>query len=118
MFPMRNRLLVTTLLLLAALSRASGQQPTFPSRVELVTVDVVVFDRQGNPVEGLTGSDFTIREDGQPQSVAAFEAVALQPSAAAPQRRQRISTNDEQPDAAARWFFIVFDDVNITQFST
>jgi VWFA-related protein len=98
--------------------RAGAQQPTFPSRVDVVTVDVVVFDRQGNPVEGLTRDDFTIREDGQRQAVAAFEAVSLTESTPAPLRRQRISTNDEQPDAAGRWFFVVFDDVHITQFAT
>jgi len=116
---MRTRLLIAAGLLAAA-SHGSAQQPTFPSRVDLVTVDVVVFDRQGNPVEGLTREDFTIREDGQPQAVSTFEAVSLQTSAPVPQRqgRQRISTNAETPDAAGRWFFVVFDDVNITQFAT
>lgn len=116
---MRTRLLVTTLLVLGcAIARGSAQQPTFPSRVDLVTVDVVVFDRQGDPVEGLTREDFTVREDGRPQQVAAFEAISLQQSVAGPSRAQRVSTNDARPDAAGRWFFIVFDDVHITQFAT
>jgi VWFA-related protein len=115
---MRTSLVAATSLVVALAVPGAAQQPTFPSRVELVTVDVVVFDRQGNPVEGLTREDFTIREDGQPQTIAAFEAVSLLQSSPAAPRVSRISTNAETPDAAARWFFVVFDDVNITQFST
>jgi VWFA-related protein len=110
--------LIAVALAVAITAPGSAQQPTFPSRVELVTVDVVVVDRQGNPVEGLTRDDFTIREEGRPQAVAAFEAVSLPRSASAPPGRQRISTNDERPDAAGRWFFVVFDDAHITQFAT
>ena len=113
------RLALAAVLVAAAGVPPAAQQPTFPSRVELVTVDVVVFDRQGNPVQGLTRDDFTIREDGRPQAIAAFETVSLaQPSTVAATRPTRISTNDAPADAAARWFFVVFDDVNISQFAT
>jgi VWFA-related protein len=116
---MRSRLFLAAIIAASCSLAGSAQQPTFPSRVDLVSVDVVVFDRQGNPVEGLTRNDFTIREDGQAQQVAAFEAVSLTSTATpAAQRQTRISTNVEQPDAAAHWFFIVFDDVNISQFAT
>src|SRR5215207_10665575 len=43
-----------------------GQTPTFRSGVELVTVDVGVVDRQGQPMRGLTASDFTVMVAGQP----------------------------------------------------
>ena len=115
---MRTTLLIALILVFAAANRGFTQQPTFPSRVEAVTVDVVVFDRQGNPVEGLTRDDFTIREDGNRQAVSTFEAVSVQTSAPTRPRLERVSTNDERPDAAGRWFFVVFDDVNITQFAT
>ncbi len=115
---MCKRLLSVLFLIAASTAAGSAQQPTFPSRVELVTVDVVVFDRQGNPVEGLTRGDFTIKEDGDPQSVAAFEAVSSHEPTATTPRAQRVSTNEEQPDAAGRWFFVVFDDVNITPTAT
>jgi VWFA-related protein len=112
-------LLTTVALTLVAATTSSGQQPpTFPTRVDLVTVDVLVLDRGGNPVEGLRSEDFTIREDGARQKQAAFEAIALPQSPAAPPRRSRVSTNEQRPDAAARWFFIVFDDLNITQYTT
>jgi VWFA-related protein len=114
---MRKTLFVL-ILVLAFGANGVSQQPTFQARADLVTVDVVVFDQQGNPVEGLTRDDFTIRENGDRQAIAAFEAVAVQVSPATPQRRSPISTNVERPDAAGRWFFVVFDDVNITQFAT
>jgi VWFA-related protein len=113
-----RKLLLVPVLLLAATVGGSSQQPTFQARADLVTVDVVVFDREGNPVPGLTRDDFTIREDGDPQAIAAFEAVAMNEAPATPQRGSRISTNAGRPDAAGRWFFVVFDDVNISQFST
>ena len=115
---MRARFIVLPLLLVTLGARGSGQQPTFPSRVELVTVDAVVFDAQGKPVEGLTRDDFTVREDGRPQAIAAFDAVTLRESTEAPRRSQRVSTNDQRPDAAGRWFFVVFDDVHITPLAT
>ena len=116
---MRKHAPTVAAIMLVVTSTGSGQQPTFPTRVDLVTVDVLVHDRQGIPVEGLRTEDFTIREDGARQKVTAFEAIALpQSSSLEPPRRQRVSTNVQRPDEAARWFFIVFDDVNITQYAT
>jgi VWFA-related protein len=45
------------------------QQPTFRSRVDTVSVDVSVTDRQGQPVKDLTIADFEVRENRQPQKV-------------------------------------------------
>jgi VWFA-related protein len=41
-------------------------------QVEVVNVDVVVTDRQGNPVTGLTRDDFTLYEDGKPRPISNF----------------------------------------------
>lgn len=111
-------LILTLTLVVAAAPGGRAQQATFPARVDIVTVDAVVFDRQGNPVEGLTRDDFVVREDGRPQDIAAFEAVSLLDSPAAAAPRSRVSTNDEAADAAARWFFIVFDDTHVTPLGT
>ena len=97
---------------------ASAQQPTFPTRVDAVGVDVVVVDKQGRPVEGLTRADFTIREDGTPQSLVTFEAVTESGPPTAAQRRQRVSANAESRQTDGRWFFVAFDNTNISQFST
>ena len=55
----------------------TAQVPQFRSRVELVHLDVSVLDNNRRPVKGLTAEDFTIYEDGKPQTVAVFNAVDL-----------------------------------------
>lgn len=45
----------------------------FRSTVRRVPVDVVVLDKSGNPVRGLTKNDFVVEEDRKPQSVLSFE---------------------------------------------
>jgi len=40
---------------------------------ELVLVNVVVRDKQGNPVIGMKRDDFTVLEDGKPQQVSSFD---------------------------------------------
>jgi VWFA-related protein len=69
---------------------SAAQQPTRPvfrSDVNLVVADVVVRDRQGNVVRGLTANDFEVREDNQPQQVVSFnvEDVSTTSDTAAPQ---------------------------------
>jgi len=64
----------------ATLGAAAGQEPApqakkapvFRSAVDLVTVNVVVRDRNGNVVKGLKREDFTVLEDGKPQTVDTF----------------------------------------------
>ncbi len=41
--------------------------------VRRVVVDVVVSDSDGKPVSGLTAADFTVSEDGKPQSIHSFD---------------------------------------------
>jgi Ca-activated chloride channel homolog len=55
------------------------QEPTphiLRSEVTLQTVAVQVTDKRGNRVRGLTAKDFTVREDGQRQQIAFFDAGA------------------------------------------
>src|SRR5688572_9967233 len=52
-----------------------GQTPTFRSGVELVTVDVGVVDRTGQPMRGLTAGDFTVTVAGQPRRIVNAEFV-------------------------------------------
>src|SRR5258706_9976970 len=82
-----NRLLFRSALLSAAAagavlgSRVAGQEPpSFPARVELVRIDVVVLDHDGRPVTGLTAADFEIREGGRPHEIASFEPVVVRPA--------------------------------------
>jgi VWFA-related protein len=72
-------LLVGAALCAAAMGAAPGQTPppqkapVFRSAVDLVTVNVVVRDRNGNVIKGLTRDDFTVIEDGKPQTVDTFD---------------------------------------------
>jgi VWFA-related protein len=110
-------------LLLAVLPVAHTQTPapqtpaqpqTFPGgKVELVTVDVVVTDKKGNPVTGLTAADFTVEEEGDRQVVSSFEAVELPPLASgAPTPRPPVSTNVLPRQQASRTFLLFFDDLH------
>ena len=55
-------------------SPAENQAPTFQSATRLVVLDVVVTDKQGQPVRYLSKDDFTVVEDGTKQTVASFES--------------------------------------------
>ncbi|WP_176441730.1 VWA domain-containing protein [Granulicella rosea] len=60
---------------------AEGQQPNYTLSVhtQLVTLDVVVNDKNGQPVRGLTRDDFTIYEDKAPQPIVSFYATESMP---------------------------------------
>lgn len=77
---MRTRLLVVVAAAVAAVHVFAQEQrrPTFRSARELVSVEVVVRDRGGHIVRGLTAADFEVREDGRPQEVLglSFEEIA------------------------------------------
>jgi VWFA-related protein len=51
--------------------------PVFRSATELVTVNVVVRDRSGAVVRGLTQADFAITEDDKPQTITSFDFEEL-----------------------------------------
>ncbi len=63
-------------LFLGALAASVGAEPyvQFTSGVNLVEVYATVTDRQGEPVTGLTASDFHVAEDGAGQTISAFAA--------------------------------------------
>ncbi len=68
-----NRAVLAAIVALAgSVAGVAAQQPTFRANRELVSIDVVVRDRAGNIVRGLTAADFEVREDGRPQQVETF----------------------------------------------
>ena len=50
---------------------------TFSANSQLVVETVNIKDKSGNPVEGLTATDFTITEDGTEQAIRFFEYQKL-----------------------------------------
>ena len=100
----------------AAPPQPAPGQPSFQTQVELVTVDVAVVDRKGQPVRGLTKDDFVVAENGVPQALTSFEAVAVPvaPREASVPARPRITTNLEPDKQRGRTFVVVFDDIHLS----
>jgi Ca-activated chloride channel homolog len=65
--------LVLSLTLAATTAIAAGQK-TFRTEVNLVHFAVVVTDKSGAPIAGLTAEDFEVTEAGKPQSIKFFAA--------------------------------------------
>jgi VWFA-related protein len=62
---------------------------TFTTGTQLVVEAIVVTDKKGSPVEGLTAKDFTVAEDGVAQAIRFFDHQNLpQTSGAAPAESQ------------------------------
>src|SRR4029453_2396139 len=59
-------------------------QASFRGGIELIQIDVSVLTKDGQPVRGLTQSDFTVPEDGKPRPVASFAAVDIPPPSPPP----------------------------------
>ncbi len=99
----------------AAAAAPDQPPPTFPTKVELVTVDVVVVDDKGVPFSGLTRDDFVIEEDGRPQPIVSFEAViaeAPEPQTG-PARPAVVATNEVERTRGGRAFALVLDDLSM-----
>ena len=64
-------------LILSATLVAEQQSPVFKSGVSLVTVDVIVLDKNGHPVPGLTADEFQIKLNGKLQPVRAMSYVQV-----------------------------------------
>jgi len=83
LFDYRISLTVTKISLTAALavcllSRGlSGQQTSFKSSAELVSIDVLATDAQGQPVGDLTVKDFTLKVDGKVRPLQSVQLVRL-----------------------------------------
>jgi hypothetical protein len=65
------------------------QQDVIRTGVTMVPIDVRAFDRQGRPVTNLKAEDFTIFEDGVPQTIAHFSTQDF--SRNTPAKREAVS---------------------------
>ena len=93
----------------------STPQTTFRSGVDLVTIDVSVFDGDRRPVRGLTAADFTVREGGRVLPIVTFKAIDLPDKKAYPAQWMR----EIAPDVVAnnmdaeRVVVVLMDDINV-----
>ncbi len=100
------------------------QTPVFRSGVNFVRVDVIVTDKNGNPVTDLKPDDFEIVEQKTPQKVETFKLVwldgGLLTNADAPVRQIRTDL-DEETEAGrddVRLFAIFLDDYHVRRESS
>ncbi len=90
--------------------------PAFPTQAEAITADVVVLGKQGQPVRGLTREDFTLLEDGRPQTLVGFQARELAPPGQQPPPEagvadERVAANQGSSERRGRTFAFLVDDL-------
>jgi VWFA-related protein len=74
-------------------AQAAPQAPTLKVYSREKIVDVTVTDANGNPVHGLTQSDFLLKEDGKPQSLRSFREYGEAVPTAAPTTPPKLPPN-------------------------
>ncbi|HEX8027933.1 MAG TPA: VWA domain-containing protein, partial [Vicinamibacterales bacterium] len=101
---------------------AAPDQPIFRAGINTVRVDVIVTDRQGNPVTDLTLADFEISEDGKPQKPETFRLVKIDTETAPSYTQRGIRTRNDEETAASdensRIFAFFLDDYHVTRESS
>ena len=104
----------------AALHAQQKPQATFRSSIELINVDVVVVDKDGNAVRGLTQKDFALTDRRKLQDIATFEEVSHErasvaaAAAASPfPATLKMDIVDNQSSQADRLVIVVVDDLHI-----
>jgi VWFA-related protein len=87
-------------------------QPVFRTGINFVRVDVIVSDKNGNPVGDLKQEDFEVSEQGKPQNIETFKLVSLDGGLleASKQPPREIKTDQDEEFEAAR------DDVRLFAF--
>ena len=95
-------------LLLGAPVLSPAQEGNFEEFTQVVEVQIPVnvFDKDGEPVVGLTAEDFEIFEDGQRREISAFEVIDL--DVVGPGLRAK-QADEVIPQAARRHVMLLFD---------
>jgi VWFA-related protein len=91
-------------------------QPIFRGGINIVRVDAIVTDRQGNPVTDLKAEDFEVFEDNKPQTIDTFRLVKIDPVSPEYTTRSIRSREDEEiaaSDENSRIFVFFLDDYHV-----
>ncbi len=99
-------------------SQDPQQPPIFRAGVNFVRVDVIVTDKNGNPVADLTEADVEVIEDGKPQTIELFRLVKADgnPKPGGDPVKPIRSRYDQESEAArddVRLFVIFLDDYHV-----
>jgi VWFA-related protein len=96
-------------------SQGASSAPTLRVNSRETIVDVTVTDAKGQPVHGLKQSDFTVKEDGQPQPLRSFLEVredAPPTPAHPPQLPANVYTNLQAPPTTSAVNILLLDGLN------
>jgi VWFA-related protein len=107
---MRPRLVFALTCLASAVLFAQSpaqQPPTFRAKADLVPIDVRVVDSSGKPITDLEIGDFTIRENGLPQTIRHFAVQLITPDPAAKNELTRVSAESPLTSRNRRVFLLV-----------
>ncbi len=108
---------------------ALGQQPTNPSttyvervEVRVINIDVVVTDRKGVPITGLTKDDFQLYENGAPKAISNFYEVEAQKRATpavaeAGKPAPPTAAREEIPETMRRRMIFYIDNLSLAPFN-
>ncbi len=84
------------------------QRPTFVTRIDTVSVDVIVTDKDGRPVTDLTRADFDVQENKKPQTIETLKLIKIDDEQDPdPAKNREIRSLDDQARETAR------DDVRV-----
>ena len=96
----------------------------FKADTEIVLVNVIVRDRNGNPIRNLTKDDFTLLEDNKPQTIQSFDfeqtdmtpvAAPAQAVLAAPKAGTPVAPAARKTDLRDRRLVVMFFDLTSMQ---
>src|SRR6187401_6767 len=78
------------------------QRPIFKTGINFISVDVIVSDKNGNPVLDLKPEEFSVSEDGKAQKIEQFSIVKIDPldQIEGPTNGPIRTQQDEQREAA------------------
>ncbi len=106
-----------TAIALALFAAAAQAQVSEVIEVRVANVDVVVLDRAGKPITGLTKDDFQLFENGKPQPLTNFYEMLSHPAAPAGAAPAAPAAPEAPAEARKRSFIVFFDSSSMAFFA-